>query len=86
MRQELRFTENVLRYIRNHSKFSEVSLACAVDICRAAAYIDPEGDVPLRSVASHIAYEIKVSHESFSCHENHILIYCTALGCSLQLG
>ena len=61
-------------------------MACAVDICRAAAYIDPEGDVPLRLVASDIAHEIKVSHERFSCYKNHILIYCTVLGCSLQLG
>ena len=65
LRQELRFTENTLRYLRNHSKFSEVSLACAIDICRAAAYIDPEGDVPLRLVASDIADEIKVSYDSF---------------------
>ena len=79
MPQELRFTESILRYIRNHSKFSEVSLACAVDICRAAAYIDPEGDVPLRLLASDIAHEIKVSHQNFSRHGNHILIYCTAL-------
>ena len=86
MRQELRFIGNTLRYLRNYSKFSEVSLACAVDICRAAAYIEPEGDVPLRLVASDIADEIKVSHERFSCHENQILIYCTALGRSFQLG
>ena len=77
---------NTLRYIRNHSKFSEISLACAVDICRAAAYIEPEGDVPLRLVASDIADEIKVCHETFSHHENHALIYCTAVGRSSQLG
>ncbi|KAF8806096.1 hypothetical protein BYT27DRAFT_7141632 [Phlegmacium glaucopus] len=58
-RKELRFSENTLRHLRNHSKFSEVALACAVDMCRAAAYIDPEGDVPLRLVASDIAHEIK---------------------------
>ena len=86
MRQELRFTGNTLRYIRNHSKFSEVSLACAVDICRAAAYIEPEGDVPLRLIASDIADEIKVCHEMFSCHENHILICCSAVERSSQLG
>ncbi|KAF8165773.1 hypothetical protein B0H34DRAFT_794124 [Crassisporium funariophilum] len=58
-RQELRFSETLLKHVSNHSKLSEVSLACAVDMCRAAAYIDPEGDVPLRLVASDIAHEIK---------------------------
>ena len=40
-------------------------MACAVNICRAAAYIDPENDVPLRLVASDIADEIKVSRKRF---------------------
>ena len=76
MRQDLRFIENTLRYLRNHSKFSEISLACAIDICRAAAYIDLEGgDDPLRLVASDTADEIKVSRDRFSCLENHILMY-----------
>ena len=38
VRQELRFIENTHRYLRNHSKFWEISLACAIDISRAAAY------------------------------------------------
>ena len=50
-------------------------MACAVNICRAAAYIDPEDDVPLWLVASDIADEIKVSCKRFLCHENHVLIY-----------
>ena len=65
IRQELRFSENALRHINSYSKFSEVALACVVDMCRAAAYIDPEGDVPLRLVAPDIAHEIKVSRENF---------------------
>lgn len=64
-----------MKHVNNHSKFSEVALACAVDMCRAAAYIEPEGEVPLRLVAFDIAHEIKVSRESFSCHEHHILIF-----------
>ena len=52
-------------------------------MCRAAAYIEPEGDVPLRLVASDIAHEIRVGREKLSCHESHILTYCTALECSL---
>ena len=58
--------ESILKNIRNYSQDSEVALVCAVDICRAAAYVDPEGDVPLRKLASDIAREIKASHESFS--------------------
>ena len=56
----------------SHSKFSEVALTCAVDVCRAAAYIDPEGDVPLRLVASDIAHEIRVSCDTFSCHRPNL--------------
>lgn len=52
-------------------------------MCRAAAYINPEGDVPLRLVAPDIAHEIKVSRETLSCYENHILICFTALERSL---
>lgn len=72
-----------MKHLNSHSKFSEVALACAVDMCRAAAYINPEGDVPLRLVAPDIAHEIKVSRESFSCFESHILICFTALEHSL---
>jgi hypothetical protein len=82
VRQEQKFTENTLRHVRDHSKFFEVALACAVDMCRAAAYISPEGNVPLRLVASDIAHEIKVSCERLSCHENYILTCYNALGCS----
>ena len=34
-------------------------------MCRAAAYIIPEGDVPLRLVAPDIAHEIKARREIF---------------------
>jgi len=49
-----------VKHVTNFSKLSEVALACVVDLCRAAAYIDPEaGDVPLRIVAADIAHDIK---------------------------
>ena len=48
-------------------------------MCRAAAYINPEGDVPLRLVAPDIADEIKVSRESLLWHESYILNCFTAL-------
>ena len=52
-------------------------------MCRAAAYINPEGDVPLRLVSPDIAHEIKVSRLNFSRYEIHILICFTALERSL---
>ena len=33
--------------------------------------------------ASDTAHDIKVSRDRFSCHEHHILIYCTTLGSAL---
>ena len=59
-----------MKHVSSHSKFSEIALACAVDMCRAAAYIEPEGDIPLRLVAPDIADEIRVSHGIFPYHEN----------------
>lgn len=55
-------------------------------MCRAAAFIEPDGDVPLREVAFDIAHDIKVGHESFSYQESRILIYFAVLGRSLPLG
>ena len=52
-----------MKHVNNHSKLSEVALACAVDMCRAAAYIEPKGDVPLREMALDIAHDIKVCRE-----------------------
>jgi hypothetical protein len=41
-----------------------------VDLCRAAAYIDPEaGEVPLRMVAADLAHEIKASKMLFAGYE-----------------
>ncbi|PPR04649.1 hypothetical protein CVT24_011867 [Panaeolus cyanescens] len=61
-RKELRFTDTVLRQVNStYSRLSEIALACAVDMCRAAAYVSPDGEVPLRLVASDIAHEIKGS-------------------------
>jgi len=51
-----------VKHVTNFSKLSEIALACVVDLCRAAAYIDPEaGDVPLRIVAADLAHDIKAS-------------------------
>ncbi|KAF8638594.1 hypothetical protein AX17_002135 [Amanita inopinata Kibby_2008] len=59
IRKEFRFIEDILKHLGTNSKFSEVALICAVDICRAAMHVTPEGEVPLRLIAHDIAHEIK---------------------------
>lgn len=65
--QELKFVDAVNKHITNNSKLSEVALACVVDLCRCAAYIYPEGDVPLRIVAADVAHDIKVRNTLAIC-------------------
>ncbi len=53
-----------------------MALACAVDVCRAAAYIDPAlGETTLRELATDVAHEIKVGAQKFgfSCTNTDIL-------------
>lgn len=58
-RKELKFGEDILKHATGGSKLSEVALVCLLDVCRAATYVKPEGEVPLRMVAFDIAHEIK---------------------------
>ncbi|KDR84288.1 hypothetical protein GALMADRAFT_87191 [Galerina marginata CBS 339.88] len=58
-RKEIKFMDTVVKSVGSNTKLSEVALACVVDFCRAAAYIETGGDVPLRIVAADIAHEIK---------------------------
>ncbi|PPQ78909.1 hypothetical protein CVT25_002369 [Psilocybe cyanescens] len=60
-KKELKFIDAIVKNVGNNSKLSEVSLTCLVDLCRAAAYVDPQGDVPLRLIAPDVAHEIKVT-------------------------
>lgn len=55
-----RFSEELLKHMRSPSKLSEPATVCALDLCRAATYVYPEGEVPLRSIAFDVAHEIKV--------------------------
>jgi hypothetical protein len=55
-----KFAEEMMRHAKSQSKLADVSLICALDICRAATYVDPEQEVSLRLMANDIAYEIKV--------------------------
>jgi len=52
--------EDLVRHVNTHSKLSDVAFVCAIDMCRAGFRISPEGELPLRHLATDIAHEIKV--------------------------
>ncbi|KAJ7034157.1 hypothetical protein C8F04DRAFT_582650 [Mycena alexandri] len=58
-RPNLMFLEDVVRKAYIQSKLSETALVCAVDLCRVASRVHPDGDVPLRLLAFDLAPEIK---------------------------
>lgn len=67
------FAEDMLRRAQIQSKLSEVGLVCAVDTCRMASRVRPDGDVALRMLAFDIAPELKVSRHldlSFAAHSD----------------
>jgi hypothetical protein len=59
--KEYRIVEEVIRYANTPSRLSDTALICTLDICRAAALVPPEGELPLRLIGNEIAHEIKVS-------------------------
>ncbi|KAJ6532260.1 hypothetical protein DFH09DRAFT_1370329 [Mycena vulgaris] len=58
-RPDAKFSEDVIRHSQIQSKLTETALVCAVDICRVASRVQPDGDVPVRLLAYDIAPEIK---------------------------
>ena len=58
--QDVRFVEDLVRHVNTHSKLSDVAFVCAIDMCRAGFRISPDGELPLRHLATDIAHEIKV--------------------------
>ncbi|KAJ6560168.1 hypothetical protein B0H19DRAFT_1376000 [Mycena capillaripes] len=58
-RPNVMFAEDMIRRAQSYSKLSETALVCAVDACRMASRVSPDGDVPLRLLAFDIAPEIK---------------------------
>lgn len=58
--QEFKFGQDIINHASQNSKLSEIALVCALDMCRAATHVRPEGEIPLRLVAYDIAHEIKV--------------------------
>ncbi|PFH50162.1 hypothetical protein AMATHDRAFT_80979 [Amanita thiersii Skay4041] len=59
VRKEYRFTEEVMKHLGTNSKFAEIALTCAVDMCLAAIHVYPQDEVPLRLIAHDIAHDIK---------------------------
>ena len=57
----MKFGEDVSKHVGSGSKLSEVALVCLLDICRAATYVSPEGEVPLRMIALDVAHQIRAS-------------------------
>ena len=59
----------LLKNLSFTSRFSEVAIICAVDICRAASRVAPqegtENEVPLISMALDIAHELKVGRSPY---------------------
>ncbi|TFK62722.1 hypothetical protein BDN72DRAFT_964371 [Pluteus cervinus] len=58
-RKDFKFSEDVMKHANSNSKLAEVALVCALDMCRAATHVRPEGEVPLRLLAYDIAHELK---------------------------
>ncbi|KAK2465915.1 hypothetical protein APHAL10511_001556 [Amanita phalloides] len=63
-RKEYRFGVEMLKHLGTLSRFSEISLTCAIDICRAAVYVSPGDEIPLRILAYDVVHEIKAAFSS----------------------
>ncbi|KAI0737738.1 hypothetical protein C8Q80DRAFT_1276173 [Daedaleopsis nitida] len=63
-RKDRNITELIMRNLPYASKYSEVAIVCAVDICRAASRVRPhpdsENEAPLIATAFDIAHELKM--------------------------
>lgn len=62
-KKSLRFLEEIQKQLHGSGKHQDVGVVVALDLCRAAMYITPEphDDAPLRSLASDIVHEMKVT-------------------------
>ncbi|KAH9854976.1 hypothetical protein C2E23DRAFT_883516 [Lenzites betulinus] len=63
-RKDRNFTDLLFKSLPYASKYSEVGIVCAIDICRAASKLRPpegEAEVPLLSTAFDLAHELKLT-------------------------
>ena len=70
-RKDRNITELIMRNLPYSSKFSDVAIVCAVDICRAASRVRPhpdgENEAPLIATAYDVAHELKVGFSRCCC-------------------
>ncbi|KAH7916805.1 hypothetical protein BJ138DRAFT_1121610 [Hygrophoropsis aurantiaca] len=60
-RKDVRFVEELVRHTNTSSKLNDVSFVCSIDMCRAGFRISPEGEMPLRHIASDLAHNLKLA-------------------------
>jgi len=58
--QEVFLVESFFKHMHSASSFAPTAFRCLIDICKAAARARPNQDLPLRSLASDVAHEIRV--------------------------
>ncbi|EIN11059.1 hypothetical protein PUNSTDRAFT_51619 [Punctularia strigosozonata HHB-11173 SS5] len=58
-RKDWHFMEQLFKNLTPTSKLHDVAFRCLIDICKAAAHIRSDKDLPLRSIALDVAHEIK---------------------------
>lgn len=59
--KDIRFIEELVRHFTSNTKLTDVAIVCSIDMCRAGFRISPEGEMPLRLIATDIAHEVKVN-------------------------
>ncbi|KAF8207849.1 hypothetical protein K438DRAFT_2013261 [Mycena galopus ATCC 62051] len=53
------WAEDMIRRTQHQSRLSEVALVCAIDACRMASRVQPDGDITLRGLAFDLVPDIK---------------------------
>ncbi|KAJ7055100.1 hypothetical protein C8F01DRAFT_470816 [Mycena amicta] len=89
-RPNVQFAEDTIRHGQIQSKLTEAALVCAVDLCRVASRVQPEGDVPLRMLAYDLVPDLKgmLRHPVLTgqkpfwdLEEIDVTLYAQALAC-----
>ncbi|THH13571.1 hypothetical protein EW146_g6666 [Bondarzewia mesenterica] len=64
-----KFVDMLLKNMNSSSKLRDVAIVCALDYCRGAARAKPEGDLPIRSIASDLAHDIQTALLKYQDHK-----------------
>ncbi|KAA1466679.1 hypothetical protein DENSPDRAFT_831556 [Dentipellis sp. KUC8613] len=54
-----KFYDHLMKNATSSSKYRDVAIVCALDMCRGAMRVRPDGEVPLRMMALDIVHDIK---------------------------